>query len=142
MNNIRRGRVSRPANTADPSRPAPHLSTKVWALILGAAFLLLAGLTAWQYLGAKPAARAEVWVDGVLKQTLDLSADGEYRIESAEGWNLLTVFDGKIAVTAASCPDADCVRCGPQNSGPPIVCLPNRVSIRFTDSGGVDGAVR
>ena len=52
------------------------------------------------------------------------------------------VSDGKIAVTAASCPDADCVRCGPQNSGPPIVCLPNRVSIRFSENGEVDGAVR
>ena len=142
MNNIRRGRVSRPANTADPSRPAPHLSTKVWALILGAAFLLLAGLTAWQYLGAKPAARAEVWADGVLTQTIDLSTDGEYRIESAQGWNVLTVSSGKLAVTEASCPDGDCVRCGPRNTNPPIVCLPNRVSIRFSENGEVDGAVR
>ncbi len=118
------------------------LRTCVWVLLLGAVFLLLAGLTAWQYLSAKPARTAELWVDGVLTQTLDLSVDGEYRIESAEGWNQLTVSGGKLAVTAASCPDADCVRCGAQNSGPPIVCLPNRVSIRFTDSGGVDGAVR
>ncbi|MBQ1410646.1 MAG: NusG domain II-containing protein [Oscillospiraceae bacterium] len=133
MSRIRRGRAP---------RPTPHLSTRAWAMIFGAMFLLLAGLTALQYLGAKPASTAEIWVDGVLLRTIDLSQDGEYRIESAEGWNVLSVSGGKLAVTAASCPDADCVRCGPQNSGPPIVCLPNRVSIQFSDSGGVDGAVR
>ena len=122
--------------------PAAPLSSKHWALILGAVFLLLAGLTAWQYLGAKPAARAEVWADGVLTQTIDLSTDGEYRIESAQGWNVLTVSGGKLAVTEASCPDGDCVRCGPRNTNPPIVCLPNRVSIRFSENGEVDGAVR
>ena len=122
--------------------PAAPLSSKHWALILGAVFLLLAGLTAWQYLGAKPAAQAEIWVDGVLIRTVDLSTDGEYRIESAQGWNVLTVSGGKLAVTAASCPDGDCVRCGPRNTNPPIVCLPNRVSIRFSENGEVDGAVR
>jgi hypothetical protein len=45
-------------------------------------------------------------------------------------------------VTAASCPDGDCVRCGAQNSGPPITCLPNRLTIRFSASGGVDGVAK
>lgn len=122
--------------------PASGLSTAAWALLLGAVFLLLAGLTLRQYLSGKPAARAEVWADGVRVRTLDLSEDGEYRIESAEGWNVLTVSGGKLAVTAASCPDGDCVRCGPRNTDPPIVCLPNRVSIQFSDAGAIDGAVR
>lgn len=118
------------------------MKTKYWVLILGAVFLVLVGLTAWQYLGAKPAAQAEVWADGVLVQRIDLSKDGTYRIESAEGWNELTVSGGKLAVTAASCPDADCVRCGQRNSGPSIICLPNRVSVQFSDVSGVDGVVR
>ena len=68
------------------------MRTRSWALLLGAVFLLLAGLTALQYLGAAPAAAAEVWADGALVRTLELSADGEYRIESEEGWNVLTVL--------------------------------------------------
>ena len=118
------------------------MRTRSWALLLGAVFLLLAGLTALQYLGAAPAAAAEVWADGALVWTLELSADGEYRIESEEGWNVLTVRDGRLAVTAASCPDGDCVRCGFRSADPPIVCLPNRVSIRFTQAGELDGVVR
>ena len=118
------------------------MKTRTWIVILSAVFLLLAGLTALQYLGGKPAATAAVYADGALVQTIDLSRDGEYRIESAEGWNLLTVRDGKLAVTAASCPDGDCIRCGGRNSDPPIVCLPNRLSIQFSEQGEIDGVVR
>ena len=118
------------------------MKTRSWILLLAAVFLVLAGIVLRQYLGAKPTAAAEVWADGQLIQTLDLSEDGEYRIETDRGWNLLTVSGGRVAVTAASCPDGDCVRCGPQNGGPPIVCLPNRVSIQFSDPGTVDGVVR
>ena len=118
------------------------MRTKHWIILFSVIFVILAGLTAWQYLGAKPGGKAEVYADGKLVRTLELSEDGEYRIESAEGWNLLTVRDGKLAVTAASCSDGDCVRCGERNADPPIVCLPNRVSIRFTEAGGVDGVVR
>ncbi len=118
------------------------MKTKHWIIVFAALFLVLAGIVAWQYLGAKPAGIAEVWADGAPVKTVDLSVDGEYRIESAEGWNLLTVRDGKLAVTAASCPDGDCVRCGARNADPPIVCLPNRVSIRFSEAGEVDGIVR
>ena len=118
------------------------MKTRYWALILGAVFLLLAGLTLWQFAGAKPAACAQVWADGELVRTLDLSEDGEYRIESAAGWNIVTVSGGRAAVTAASCPDGDCIRCGEKNTNPPIVCLPNRVSVQFSDSGDLDGVVR
>lgn len=118
------------------------LKTRTWALLLGAVFLLLAGLVVRQRLGAKQAACAEVYADGVLVRTIELSQDGSCRVESAEGWNELTVRDGKLAVTAASCPDGDCVRCGFRNAEPPIVCLPNRVSVRFPQAVEIDGVVR
>ena len=118
------------------------MKTRTWILLLSALFLVLAGIVAWQYLSAKPSGGAEVWSDGQLVRTLDLSADGEYRVETERGWNVLTVSGGKVAVTAASCPDGDCVRCGRRNSGPPIVCLPNRLSIRFSEQNGIDGVVR
>lgn len=118
------------------------MKTKTWILLFGAVFLLLAGIVVWQYLGTEPAESARIYADGRLVRIVDLSEDGTYRIESAEGWNELRVRDGKLAVTAASCPDGDCVRCGERNADPPIVCLPNRVSIRFTEAGGIDGVVR
>lgn len=116
--------------------------TKTWILLLTAVFVLLAAAVIVQRLTAKPSAQAQVWVDGSLRQTLDLSVDGVYRIESDRGWNELTVKDGKVAVTAASCPDRDCVRCGYQNSGPPVTCLPNRLTIRFDAVAEVDAVAR
>jgi hypothetical protein len=118
------------------------MRTRSWALLLGAIFLILAGITLLQHLGAKPAASAAVYADGVLVRSIELSVDGSYRVESAEGWTELTVQDGRLAVTAASCPDGDCVRCGWKQSNPPIVCLPNRISIRFSQQGSLDGVVR
>lgn len=118
------------------------MKTRPWILIFAAVFLVLAGIVLWQYLGAKPAGSAKIYADGKLVRIVDLSKDGEYRVESAEGWNELRVRDGRLAVTAASCPDGDCVRCGGRNADPPIVCLPNRVSIRFTEAGEIDGVVR
>ena len=118
------------------------MKTKTWILLLAGLFLLLAALVVLQRCSAKPAAAARVYVDGKLERTLDLSAEGVWRIETDRGWNELTVRDGKVAVTAASCPDGDCVRCGPQNSGPPIACLPNRLTIRFDADSGLDAIVR
>ncbi len=118
------------------------MKTRTWVLLLGAVFLALAALTALQFLSVSPAASATVYADGAPVRTVDLSVDATYRIESAEGWNDLTVHGGKLAVTAASCPDGDCIRCGEKNTNPPIVCLPNRVSIQFSDDGAVDGVVR
>jgi hypothetical protein len=122
-----------------------QLQTKTWILLLSAVCLALIGLMLLQKRSARPAKTAQVYLDGELFRTIDLSVDGVYRIESDRGWNELTVRDGKLAVTAASCPDEDCVRCGWQNSGPPITCLPNRMTVRFGGSApenGVDGVVR
>lgn len=118
------------------------MKTRTWILLLAAVFLVLVGIVAWQYLGAKPAQTAEVWADGKLLRTIELSQDGDYRVETGLGWNELRVRDGKLAITAASCPDGDCLRCGPRNADPPIVCLPNRLSIRFSEAGTLDGVVK
>ena len=118
------------------------LRTKTWVLVLAAVFLLLAGALLAQKLTARPAASAAVYVDGELVRTIDLTADGAFRIETGSGWNELAVRDGKIAVVSASCPDGDCVRCGWRNSGPPITCLPNRMTIRFSEASEVDAVAR
>jgi hypothetical protein len=119
-----------------------QLQTKTWILLLSAVCLALIGLMLLQKRSARPAKTAQVYLDGELFRTIDLSVDGVYRIESDRGWNELTVRDGKIAVTAASCPGGDCLKFGWQNSGAPITCLPNRMTIRFTAEAALDGIVR
>ena len=115
------------------------MKTKTWILILGAVALLLALVCLWQFIGRPGAACAEISVDGRLVQTVDLSVDQRFTVEGVGGSNVVVVEGGKIRVAEADCPGGDCIRTGARSSGPPIVCLPHRVVIAFTDSGGVDG---
>ena len=55
--------------------------------------------------------------------------------------NVITVKGGKIAVTEASCPDHYCMHRGFCDSGLQIVCLPNKLEIRFTGKQDIDGVV-
>ncbi len=117
------------------------MKTKIWAVILGAILLVCGILSIWLLWPGEPAAQAEVWSDGKLLYTLDLGTDQTVVVESTFGTNEITVRNGRIAVTAADCPDHYCVERGFCDSGSPIVCLPNRVVIEFVDGGDVDAAV-
>ena len=52
-----------------------------------------------------------------------------------------TAYNGKVSVSEASCPSQDCVRHLPSDSGAPIVCLPNRMVIKFADEAGYDALI-
>ena len=56
-----------------------------------------------------------------------------------ESYNVVTVKDGKIGVTEATCPDHYCMNRGFCSSGTQIVCLPNRLVIRFVGEQEIDG---
>lgn len=58
------------------------------------------------------------------------------RIESPDGssWNEVRLHDGTICMSDAGCPDLTCVHTGDlQYENLPIVCLPNKLVIRFAD---------
>lgn len=117
------------------------MKTRSWILLFSALALICTVLSAVIFLGAESAATAVVYSDGEAVRSIDLSVDGEYRIDCGESWNILTVRDGKISVTAASCASQDCVHHAPADSGAPIVCLPNRLVIRFTDGTTLDAMI-
>lgn len=84
----------------------------------------------------------EIVSDGKVLYTLDLSGeeDRTFVIPYGSSSNTVEIKDGKIRVAQAECPDKTCVHSGYlHSSAMPIVCLPNRLVIRFADdSGGVD----
>ena len=116
------------------------MSSKWWAIILAGILALSLGLGIWVMQPGRQADRAEIWSEGELKYTLELSQDTEVTVQTARGSNTVTVKDGKIAVTAADCPDHYCMKRGYRNGGTQIVCLPNRLVIKFVGSQSVDGA--
>ena len=113
------------------------MKTRFWILLFLAVAVVCAGLSVW-LLGGRAETTAEVYSDGKLVQTIDLAVDGEYRIESCGGWNILTVSGGKIAVTSASCHTQDCVHHAAADHGAPIVCLPNRLVVQFSTPSELD----
>lgn len=117
------------------------MKTKTWILLISLFSLVCLALTAVFFLGAAAKNSAEVYSDGSLIMTLDLSKDGEYTVAYGEDWNTLIVQNGKVSVSSASCPSQDCVQHGAANSGAPIVCLPNRLVIQFTDQNALDALV-
>ena len=113
------------------------MKTRFW-VILFAVILAVSGLLGLWIMRPSQANFAEVYCDGTLLMTLDLRQDRVETVETEFGTNTLTVRDGKIAVTAADCPDGYCMQRGWCAGGPQIVCLPHRLVIKFTGTSEVD----
>ena len=119
----------------------PQMKSVYWIWIL-LGILLLGGLGCIPLLMAEPTDTAVITSNGVKYATVDLRIDQTLTIPAPNGGsNLVTVKDGKIAVTEATCPDHYCMQRGYCNGGTAIVCLPNRLVIEFLAEETVDGAV-
>ena len=110
------------------------MKTKTWILIFSLLAAVCLALTLLFFCSGEEKNTALVYSDGELVARIELTKDGEYRIECGNDWNLLSVKGGKISVTDASCPTHDCISAGRRNHGAPIVCLPNRLVIEFEDA--------
>ena len=118
------------------------MKTKTWILLLALLLVLSIGLSIPLLLPGEDAAYANIHSQGQLIRTVDLKIDQEFTVDTPDGSrNVVTVKDGKIAVTEANCPDHYCMHRGFCNSGAQIVCLPNHLVIRFTGVQDVDMVV-
>ena len=115
------------------------MKTKYWIAVLAAVLLVCTGLSIPLLLPGGDAAYAQIISDGQVMHTVPLNVDRQIHITTAKGGqNTVTVQDGAIGVTEASCPDHYCMDRGMCSNGAQIVCLPNRLVIRFLDSQGPD----
>ena len=117
------------------------MKSKYWAALIGLIIIGCIGCTLLLYGGYSPAVWAEIRSDGESVRTVNLNADQEFTVPCPGGYNTVTVKDGKIAVTEASCPDQYCVQRGFCDSGAQIVCLPHKLVIRFLGDSEIDGFV-
>ena len=113
------------------------MKTKVWILIF-AVVAVLCVAASLPLLFGEEASCAEITSHGKLIKTVSLAVDQEFTVD---GHNTVTVKDGKIAVTWADCPDGYCVSKGFRSPGGDIVCLPNRLVIKFVAPQEIDGVV-
>ena len=105
-----------------------------WMVLILAVICLAAG--AFLLLRPRGGLRAEIWLDGVLVETVDLSALTEPR-EIRVGEHVAVLAEpGRVRILHSDCPDKLCEKMG-WSSGPakPLICLPNRVTVAVLGSG-------
>ena len=118
------------------------MKTKTWIVIFSVLLALCLGLSALLLTPGQGAAYAEVVSGATVVRTVPLSINTSFTVTGPNGGtNTVTVKDGAIAVTEASCPDHYCMLRGYCSGGTQIVCLPNSLIIRFLEDSGVDGVV-
>ncbi len=109
--------------------------------VFAAIIVVCAAVTVILFTHRSDSCRAGVYLDGRLVEVIDLSRtrDGcTLEVEGPIGVTVLTVENGEIFVSRADCPDQICVNHGPLGSGPPIVCLPNRLTVRWLEDEVAD----
>ena len=113
------------------------MKTKYWIAVMAAVLIICVALSLFTFNG-KTASRAQIISNGKVIRTVELAIDQEFTVETEGGYNIVTVKGGRIAVTEASCPDHYCMARGFCSGGTQIVCLPNRLIIRFVGEQAVD----
>ena len=113
------------------------------------AVILAGSIAVWVLLsGRTEGGTARIYQDGVLLDTIDLSAVEEgYTLTVDDpdgGYNVIQVEPGRIRVLEADCPDQICVRQGwISTSAAPVVCLPHALVIEIASGDDhMDAIVR
>lgn len=117
------------------------MKTKSWIIILAVVVIACLGLSLLLLQPGQTATAVKVISEGELKYTLPLTVDTQIEIVTDRGINVVTVKDGKVAVTEADCPDGYCMARGYCSGGRQIVCLPNRLVLEFVGNQSVDAVV-
>lgn len=82
-----------------------------------------------------------VYVDEKVFAEYDLNEDNTYEINTKYGINVITVKDGSVSVSSASCSNQVCVNHNPISmSNESIICIPNHLVVRIKSkkSGDID----
>ena len=118
------------------------MKTKYWILALALVLVVSAAGGFYLLNSNQDAAFAVILSNGETIRTVSLHMDQEFTVTAPNGGeNTVTVKDGKIAVTEATCPDHYCMQRGFCDGGTQIVCLPNRLVIEFLAEQEIDGVI-
>ena len=111
------------------------MKTRYWVVLFAAVAIACVAAIVLFPLPQGVANSAELYQNGTLIRTVPLDEDACFTITAPNGGsNTIVVADGRIRVEQATCPDKLCVKQGAIRDGTvPIVCLPHRLVIEFTD---------
>lgn len=115
------------------------MKNRTWIII----FAIVISLCAVVYFlisnGFSSTSTVGIYQNGELVEKIDLNSvttEREITLKGDCGENTILVSHGKIKMLSAECPDKVCVNHGElAQGGTPIVCLPNKVVIKWENSG-------
>lgn len=118
------------------------MKNRVWAALFALVFLLCALLLRFLPRGGES---VEIWQEGRRLYTLLPAAMEEARditLRYPGGESVVRVGREGVYMLSADCPNQNCVEHGElRPNGLPIVCLPQRIVIRWSRSGELDAVV-
>ena len=101
-----------------------------WGIALSVFLLFLTSLAPYFQQKNHAIRQAELWSDGQLVRTFDLSTQGAF---TAQTKHVITWRPGAIRFTFSDCSDQDCVHAGwLDKAGATAICLPQRTVLRIT----------
>lgn len=118
------------------------MTNRIWIVVFSFVALLCLGI--WLFISnvSSQSLVVGIYKDGSLVEKIDLNSvtgEREITLSGDFGDNVILVSNGRIEMKSADCPDKICVEHGElKSSSSPIVCLPNKVVIKF--EGSTDGA--
>ena len=118
------------------------MTNRIWIVVFSFVALLCLGV--WLFISkvSSPSKVVGIYQEGSLVEKIDLNSvtgEREITLSGDFGDNVILVSNGRIEMKSADCPDKICVEHGElKSSSSPIVCLPNKVVIKF--EGSTDGA--
>ena len=118
------------------------MTNRIWIIVFSFVALLCLGI--WLFISnvSSQSLVVGIYKDGSLVEKIDLNVvtgEREITLSGEYGDNVILDSNGHIKMKSADCPDKLCVNHGElKSSSSPIVCLPNKVVIKFENS--TDGA--
>ncbi|MDE6848976.1 MAG: NusG domain II-containing protein [Ruminococcus sp.] len=115
-------------------------------LIIVCIFVFTAGLIGSLWLIFRPHGQTvQIIQDGKVLYTIDLEKSDDRTVETDYNGskNIITIRNHQISVTGADCPDHTCIKMGElKSTATPIVCLPNKLVIKFIETDDIDAEVK
>lgn len=114
------------------------MKNRSWIIIFAAVILVCSALFLFASNIFGNSSIVGVYQNGVLIEKIDLNSVSEKReikISGENGENIILISHGSIKMLSADCPDKLCVNHGElKKGGTPIVCLPNKIVIKWENS--------
>lgn len=117
---------------------------KLWIAVCIVIFLI--GIVGSLWLIFRPHGQTvQIVQDGKVLYTIDLEKSDDRTIETDYNGskNIVSIHNHQISVTGTDCPDHTCMKMGElKSTAIPIVCLPNKLVIKFTETDDIDAEVK